>query len=220
MPRHSNKLQKWISKSEQEKIESLITSLERRYPFEVVVAFSDSPAIVPMAAARMIACLAVIADLIAETFWLPIPAGVFGLVVLFFLFAPAGHWQGLLPFRILSRRSERRDSIEVQAELCFSELGLARTKERNALLLFFNLHERIFTIRPDRTLQNEWPQLNIEELVTELKTNLEKTKAPSTAAAQSIERLLTLAQARWPDHSEKHLTENELPNAVCWWMPR
>jgi uncharacterized membrane protein len=219
MLKHSNKLQKWISKSEQSLIENLIGRIERQYPIEVVVAFTDAPAIVPIAAARMIALLAIAAELIAESFWLPIPAWAFGLCVFVFLLAPVGNWQGAWLFRVLSRSSERRRSVQEQAEICFSDLGLARTRERNALLIFFNLSEKTFVLRPDRTLQSEWPELKIEELVTELKTNLERSKVPATAAAQSVERLIQLAESRWPAALEKDNSTNELSNAVCWWHP-
>ena len=203
-----------------ERIESLIGRLERQYPFEVVVAFTDAPAVVQIAAARMIALVAIAAELIAEAFWLHIPAWAFGLVVFFFLLAPVGNWQGAWLLRVLARASEKRQAVQGQAEQCFNDLGLARTKQRNALLLFFNLKERIFTLCPDHTLGKEWPELKIEELVTEIKLNLEKTKAPEAAAAQSIERLLHLAAARWPDALEKQSSSNELPNALSWWSAR
>lgn len=220
MSNHSNKLQKWISKNEQERIEQLIARIERQYPFELVVSFTDEPAVVPAAAARMIALLAIGAELIAEALWLPVPAWAFGLCVFAFLFAPAGRWQGGFLFRLLARRSERQVSVQSQAEQCFSDLGLARTRQRNALLIFFNLNERIFCLRPDRTLKNEWPELNIEELVGQLKSDLEKNKSPEGAAAESIARLLSLAGARWPDASEKQKAPDELPNALSWWSAR
>lgn len=220
MSNHSNKLQKWISKNEQDRIEQLIARIERQYPVEVVVAFSDEPAVVPAAAARMIALLAIAAELIAEALWLPVPAWAFGLCVFAFLFAPAGRWQGALLFRLLARRSERQNSVQFQAEQCFGDLGLARTRQRNALLIFFNLKEHVFCLRPDRTLQKEWPQLNIEELVGQLKGDLQKHKSPEIAAAESLSRLLGLAGSRWPDATEKQNVPDELPDALSWWSAR
>lgn len=220
MQNHSSKLQKWISKSEQEQIEALITRIERQYPFEVVVAMTDSPAAVPMAAARMIALLAIAADLVAEALWLPVPSTVFGFVVFLFLLFPSGRWHGLWLFRLIAGRGERQRAVNAQAEQCFSDLGLARTRERNALLMFFNLKERIFCLKPDRSLDKEWPELKLEELVSELEAHLEKSQHPASAASHSIERLLALAQNRWPDLPEKHTTPDELPNALSWWAAK
>lgn len=220
MPNHSNKLQKWISKSEQERIETLIARIEKQYPFEIVVAFTDAPAVVPFAAARMVALLALVAELIAEALWLPVPAWAFGLLVLMFLFIPLGQLKRLWLFRCLARKSEREIAVRQQAELCFNDLGLARTRERNALLLFFNVRERVFCLNPDRTLSREWPELKIEDLVNELRQNLEKSKAPETAAAEAVQRLLVLAQTRWPNATEKQQPTDELPNALSWWSAR
>ncbi len=220
MPNHSNKLQNWISKSEQERIETLIARIEKQYPFEIVVAFTDAPAVVPFAAARMVALLALTAELISEAFWLPVPAWAFGLLVLMFLFIPLGKLKSLWLFRFLARKGEKEIAVRQQAELCFNDLGLARTRERNALLLFFNVRERIFCLNPDRTLSKEWPELKIEDLVDELRQNLEKSKAPETAAAEAVQRLLVLAQSRWPNAAEKQQPTDELPNALSWWSAR
>lgn len=217
MSKHSNKLQKWISKNEQEHIEHVIGRIERQYPFEVVVAFTDEPAVVPFAAARMIALLAIAAELVATALWWPVPAWALGLCVFAFLLAPTGRWQSLWIFRVLSRAAEKQSAVESQSEICFSDLGLARSKKRNALLLFFNLKERIFCLKPDRTLESEWPDLKIDELVSDLQLNLEKTKSPDTAAAQLLERLFHLATLRWPDALEQHTKPNELPDALTWW---
>lgn len=217
MSKHSNRLQKWILKSEQDRIEALIAHIEKRYPFEVVVAFTDAPPVVPIAAARMIALFAIAAELFAEVFWLPIPAWIFGLCVFFFLLAPVGNWARMAIFRVLARKSEKKAAVQNQAESCFSDLGLARTRDRNALLLFFNLKERIFCLRPDRTLEKEWPELKIEELVTELKVHLDTSKNPASAAAQAIERLHGLAHAHWPSAVERLTSANEISNALTWW---
>ncbi|MEY4066380.1 MAG: hypothetical protein RIR26_2588 [Pseudomonadota bacterium] len=216
MSRHSNSLQKWISKSEGDKIESLIGELERKYPLEVVIALTDRPALVPVAAARMIALLAVVAELLSEAFWLPLPAWLLGLAVFVFLLAPIGQWQAMALFRILSRSSERHDAVRSQAEQCFSDYGLARTRARNALLLFFNVKERIFLLQPDRTLQQEWPELKIEEIANDLKNQLASQKSPAAAATAMLERVSSLALARWPE-STSSASSDELSNALVWW---
>lgn len=220
MSKHSNKLQKLISKSEQEQIESLIGQIERRYPVEVVVALSDSPAVVPFAAARMVALLALIIELIAEALWLPVPAWALGLFVFLFLLAPIGRLQSMWIFRLLARRDEKENAVRQQSEHCFNDMGLARTKERNALLLFFNVKEKFFCLHPDRTLEKEWPELKIEDLVRELKDNLRSNGEPQTAATGALNKLLTLAQARWPEVTDKAVMNDELPNALAWWSAR
>lgn len=219
MSKHSSNLQKWISKSEGETIESLIGDLERKYPLEVVIALTDRPALVPVAAARMIALLAVVAELVAEAFWLPLPAWLLGLAVFVFLLAPIGQWQAMALFRVLSRKSERHDAVRSQAEQCFSDHGLARTRARNALLLFFNVKERIFLLQPDRTLQKEWPELKIEEIANDLKNQLASQKSPAAAAMAMLERVSSLAMARWPEGTGS-TSADELPNALAWWAPR
>ncbi|NBX17419.1 MAG: hypothetical protein EBR09_08650 [Proteobacteria bacterium] len=220
MPNHLKKLQQLISKSEQDQLESLIVGIERRYPVEVVVALTDEPAVVPFASARMIALLAVAAELVAEFFWLPVPAWVMGLFVFLFLTAPVGRLQKFWLFRLISSNRERETAVSNQASLCFNDLGLARTKERNALLLFFNVREKIFYLHPDRTLEKEWPELKIEDLSEKLKTSLQNTGAPQAAAAEALSSLLSLARVRWPDSAEKTVMTDELPNALAWWTPR
>lgn len=218
MSNHSNNLQKWISKSENEAIEKLILELEAKYPLEVVVAFTEQPALVPVAAARMIALLALLAELLVEMFWLPVPAWLMGVTVLVFLMLPVGRWQSWSLFRVLARRSERQGAIALQAEECFTHLGLARTKARNALLLFFNMKERLFLVRPDRTLQHEWPELDIQQMVDALRLQLTAKEPPGTAVAKLMESVAQRAQARW-QNTVLDASSNELPNAVVWWNP-
>jgi uncharacterized membrane protein len=216
MSKHSNNLQKWISKNESQTVEELILQIEKKYPLELVVAFTESPALVPVAAARMIALLAVAAELLAEMFWWPVPAWALGLFVFAFLLFPVGRWQAFSLFRVLARRSERHQAVSDQADNCFTELGLARTHSRNALLLFFNMKERIFLLRPDRTLQSEWPELRIEEIADQLRSQLQAKETPAKAASQMLERVAQLAEARWPN-STSDAPVNELPNAIAWW---
>ncbi|NBO38220.1 hypothetical protein EBU99_06530 [bacterium] len=218
MSNHLSSLQKWISKSDRETIEAHIAEIEKTYPLEVVVALTDTPAVIPVAAARMIALLALGVELIAESLWLPIPAWILTALIFIFLLAPVGNWYRFLPFRILARRSERQQAVQQQAEQCFADQGLARTRARNALLLFFNVKERIFCLQPDRALQGEWPELKIEEMVAHLKEKLASEGGPAAAAGQSLERLRTLATARWPEPLQE-ISKNELPNALVWWHP-
>jgi uncharacterized membrane protein len=152
MSKHSNKLQKWISKNEQAELERLVLQLEQKYPLEVVVSLSDTPALVPFAAARMIALLAVGVELAAEALWIPVPAWFLGMIVFFALLLPSSRWQSLWLFRLLRFKAERYSGVMLQADKCFSDLGLARTKARNALLVYFNMKERIFILHPDHTL--------------------------------------------------------------------
>jgi uncharacterized membrane protein len=219
MQNHSSKLQQLISKSDQEQIETLIGQIERRYPVEVVVALTDNPAVVPFAAARMVALLALLAELVAELLWLPVPAWILGLCVFLFLLAPIGRLQSLWLFRLLARREEKEDAVRVQSAQCFHDLGLARTKQRNALLLFFNVSEKFFCLYPDRSLEREWPELKIDDLVGKVKSNLQNTGAPHMAATDALKALLTVAHERWPDATDKANMDDQLPNALSWWTP-
>ena len=216
MPNHSNNLQKWISKNESNAIEKLIADIESKYPLEIVVAFTDRPALVPVAAARMIALLALLLELLAEIFWWPVPAWIMGLVVFAFLMMPIGQWQSNLLFRILSRSPEKQASISAQAEVCFNELGLARTKARNALLVFFNMKERTFHLLPDRTIHKEWPEFKMDVIAETLNSRLNAKESPGVAALHLLERVRILAQERWPEFSPSDKVD-ELPNAIAWW---
>ncbi|MBM3381672.1 MAG: hypothetical protein FJY29_04445 [Betaproteobacteria bacterium] len=217
MSKHSNKLQKWISRNEQQEIERLILELEQKFPLEVVVAFTDKPALVSFAAARMIALLAVAAELIAEAFWIPVPAWLLGLVVFFALLLPTSAWQSAWIFRLLRFKHERQQGVMLQAEKCFSDLGLARTKARNALLVFFNMKERIFLLRPDNTLATEWPELKMAELVDDVGQAMSSNASAASASLQLLEKLRKLGTLRWPE-AQALPSANELPNGVAWWQ--
>ncbi|MEN9529176.1 MAG: hypothetical protein RI932_1049 [Pseudomonadota bacterium] len=217
MSKHSNKLQKWISKSEQQEVERLVLELEQKYPLEVVVAFTDKPAVVPFASARMIALLAVVFELIAEAFWIPVPAWILGLAVFFVLLLPTSQWQSIWIFRLLRFKHERQQGVMLQAEKCFSDLGLARTKARNALLVFFNMKERIFLLRPDNTLATEWPELKMSELVDDIGQAMDSDASAASASLHLLEKLKNLGQLRWPE-AQTLPSANELPNGVAWWQ--
>lgn len=214
----ANELAKVLPDADRTRVEQLIAQLERDYPVEVVVALTRAPAVVPIAVARFAALVAVKVEILAGLFWWPIPAWALGLLVFSTLFLPADAWQAMAPFRWFAFGGEKRAAVRALAEHCFDDLALARTHARNALLVFFNVRERVFVVRPDRRLAEEWPQLKVEEVVAALQSSLAKDSNLGKATEIVLQRLGEAARQRWPEPSAPK-KDNVLPDAVVWWMP-
>ena len=74
-------------------------------------------------------------------------------------------------------------------------------------------------ILPDRTLQHEWPELDIPLMVDALSTQLTAKEAPGAVVGKLMESVAQRAEARWQNFAQGE-SSNELPNAVVWWSPK
>ena len=154
---------KSISESDTLALTERVAALERRWPIELRVVVNTRGGKHALGAVRLLALLLVFVETISWGLWVAAPAWGFHLLILGLLFFGTDVL-GSLPFsRLLTSRRERVREVENRAQEAFLREGVAQTKSRNGVLLYFSLPERMFYLLPDAPLaalfpESEWAQ--------------------------------------------------------------
>ncbi|MCA2960499.1 MAG: hypothetical protein IOD12_09615 [Silvanigrellales bacterium] len=214
----SNRPPKSISETDAAEIARRVASLEERWPLEVRVVVSSRGGRYPFGAIRFLALVFVAVEFVTWGLWVAVPAWTFHVLILGLLFL-GGQELGRLPFsRFFTSREERRENVEHRAHQAFARADVANTTERNGLLLYFSMPEKMFYLLPDAVLARSvsaaaW-QTSVEGLHAAL-VSAPKGKALSAAIFHLLDDLE--AKARVSLTPRPALTAvNELPNTVVF----
>lgn len=214
-PPRSNSL---LKETDAREIARRVAALEAAWPLEVRVVVSTRGGHYGLGAIRMLTLLFVVVEFVTWGLWGAVPSWAFHALILGLLFL-GGDGLGLLPFsRFFTSRGEREQSVERRAHLAFNAHGVSRTTDRNGLLLFVSLPERMFYLLPDTSLARIVPQEKWQSSVDGLRQAL--AAAPTGGALPAavfhlLSELEDIAReslvARAPDAAR-----NELPDVVIF----
>lgn len=112
--------------------------------------------------------------------------------------------------RVFISEREVNDDVIPRATARFQKLGMAATRDRNAVLLYFAPKSQKFAIIGDTGIHEKCGQAFWEEVAAEMRRTLreEKFTAAVAAAVQKVGEVLARHFPARPDD------QNELPNRV------
>lgn len=207
-----------ISETDCAEIARRVAVLEDRWPLEVRVVVSSRGGRYPFGAIRMLALVFVVVEFVTWGLWVAVPSWAFHAVILGLLFL-GGKELGRLPFsRFFTSQAERRENVEMRAHQAFARAEVANTTERNGLLLYFSLPEKMFYLLPDALLARSVPaaawQASVEGLHDTL-VSAPRDKALSAAIFHLLDDLEAKARSSLSPRPAL-AAGNELPNTVVF----
>jgi uncharacterized membrane protein len=121
--------------------------------------------------------------------------------------------------RFLTSKKERRESLEKRAHQAFAQNEVGLTPERNGVLLYFSLPEKMFYLVPDTPLVRHFPSSEWDATVAKVHEALQKSEKNSqleTAILALLEDLDKKAALRLRPKSHGESAVNALSNAVVF----